>query len=55
MGSNIAKSYKKQHIYGNSISLVEISDFGMTGIRNEIDKLLAYTGAKDNCNDDVKM
>ncbi|NMB97545.1 MAG: DNA polymerase III subunit delta, partial [Clostridiaceae bacterium] len=49
---NIAKSYKKQISVETASLLVEISDFGMTGIRNEIDKLLAYTGERKTITDD---
>ena len=52
---NIVKSNNK-HIDTDTASfLVEISDFGMTGIRNEIDKLLVYTGERKTITiDDIK-
>lgn len=52
---NIVKSHKKQIDTDTASFLVEISDFGMTGIRNEIDKLLVYTGDRKVITiDDVK-
>ena len=52
---NIVKSNKKQIDPETASLLVEISDFGMTGIRNEIDKLLAYVGDRKTITlDDVR-
>ena len=52
---NILKSQNKQINPQTASLLVEISDLGMTGIRNEIDKLVVYTGDRKTITvDDIK-